>query len=93
MGDTCFRRGRSFRGSARRPDGEEIVEVEIYDCPKRFTGDAVAQGFWESVESGGIFGLQDNEFGGSIAPALAPASAVGGSPVMDHRPCRCPGRR
>jgi len=40
----------------------------------------------ESVEPGGIFGLQGDELADGIAPALSPAAAVGGAPVVDHRP-------
>jgi hypothetical protein len=61
--------------SAGRLDGEEIVEVEIDNGLERFTGGAVAQGFRESVEPGGILSLQGEEFGDCIAPALGPAAA------------------
>jgi hypothetical protein len=34
-----------------------------------------------------IFGLEGEQDGDSLVPALGTASAVGRSPVVDHRPC------
>jgi hypothetical protein len=63
--------------SARRIDGQQLVTVEFDDPLQRLSGSAVAQGFRESVEPGGIFGLQGDEFGAGVAPAAGPAAALG----------------
>jgi hypothetical protein len=65
--------------STRRLDGDKIIEVEIDDCLQRHSGGAVAQCFGESVEPGGIFDLQHEEFGKGSAPALRPGLAEGGT--------------
>jgi hypothetical protein len=65
--------------STRRLDGDKVVEVEFDDCLQRHPGGAVAQCFGESVEPGGIFGLQREEFGDGGAPALRPGLAEGGT--------------
>ena len=43
--------------SARRVDGEEVVEIKIDDRLQCFAGSAVAQGFREGIEPGGVLGL------------------------------------
>src|SRR6516164_11867442 len=72
--------------SARRIDRHQLVEIEFDDRLQHLAGAAVAQSLRESVEPGGIFGLQGDELADGIAPALSPAAAVGGAPVVDHRP-------
>jgi hypothetical protein len=52
----------------------------------RFAGSAIAQGFWESIEPIGIFGLQSNEHGDRVGPAPGAAAAISGVPVVDYRP-------
>jgi hypothetical protein len=63
--------------STRRLDGDKVVKVEFGDCLQRHPGGAVVQCFGESVEPGGMFGLQREEFGDGGAPALWPGSAGG----------------
>ena len=71
--------------SAGWNDGGQFVEVELDDGLQRRAGGAVAQGFRECIEPGGIFGLQSKEQVDRIAPAPGAAAAIGGSPVLDHR--------
>src|SRR5215472_7832248 len=59
--------------------------VEFDDCLQCVAGSAIAQGFRESVEPGGIFGLQGDEFSDGVAPAPGAAAAVGSTPVADRR--------
>ena len=71
-----------------RLDRFEFVEVELVDGLQGLGGGAVVKAVGQGLEPGPVFGLQSDEFGDGIAPALGPAAAVGGSPVMDDRPGR-----
>jgi len=51
-------------------DGELFVEVEIDDRLQRLVGSAVAHRFGNTVEPGGVLGLQRNQFSDCRKPAL-----------------------
>ena len=64
-----------------RLDRFEFVEVELVDGLQGLGGGAVVKAVGQGLEPGPVFGLQSDEFGDGIAPALGPAAAVGGSPL------------
>ena len=46
---------------------------------------ALTGGFGERLEPGEVFGLQRDEFGDRVMPALRPAAAIGRPTVSDDR--------
>ena len=48
-------------------------------------GGAIAGGFGKRLEPGAVLGLQRNQFGDCVVPALRPAAAIGRPTVSDHR--------
>src|SRR5215471_21745939 len=74
--------------AAWRQGGDQFVEVEIEDCLQCLAGSALLKVFGQRFEPLRVLALQDDEFGGGIAPALGAAASVGRWPVMDHRPGR-----
>src|SRR6266481_9126296 len=71
--------------AAWRLDRSELVEIQINNGLKRFAGGAVAGGFGERLEPGEVFGLQGDEFGDGVMPALRPAAAIGRPTVAHNR--------
>ena len=61
--------------AARGLDRAQLLEVEVNDHLQRLASDALAQGFRETVEPGGIFGLQCDQFSDGGTPALRPGTA------------------
>lgn len=70
----CF--GSIAAVAARRLDVGECGEVEIDDVLERLGGCAVAQAVGQGVEPGRVLGLQAEQFGDGVVPALRPAAAV-----------------
>lgn len=65
--------------------GEVIeIEIEIDDGLQGGGGGRVAKGVRQSFAPGGVFGLQGEQFGDGIAPALWSGAPVGGAPVSEH---------
>ena len=67
-------------------DRLEFFEVEVVDGLQRLGSSPLLKAVGQGLEPGPIFRLESDQGGDSVAPALGPASAVGGSTVMDHRP-------
>jgi hypothetical protein len=70
-----------------RLDCCEFVEVEVVDGLQRLGGGAFLKVVGQGLEPRPIFGLEGEQDADSLVPALGTASAVGRSPVVDHRPC------
>jgi hypothetical protein len=62
--------------AARELDGKDLAEVEVGNRLESLAGGAVAGGFGQGIEPGGIFGLQGDQLGYRSAPAPGPARAM-----------------
>jgi hypothetical protein len=71
--------------AAWRLDAEEIVEIELDDGLQGGAGGGVTQIVRQDVIPGGIFGLQGDQPGNSVVPALGARAPVGWPPVADDR--------
>jgi hypothetical protein len=70
--------GRSIASEAAwRLDAEEIVEIELDDSLQGDGGGGVAQIVRQDVIPGGVFGLQGDQPGDGVVPALCPGTPVG----------------
>ena len=69
----------------RRLDGEELVEIEIDDGLQRFAGGGFAQGPGQRLEPLRVVGLQGDQFGHGIAPALMTTAAIDWPAIADDR--------
>jgi hypothetical protein len=83
--------GNSFTSiaaiAARRFDAGEGVEIEIGDRLQRLGGGCVAKSIRQRFAPGGICGLQGEQFGDRVAPALWPCAPVDWPSVANDR-CR-----
>jgi hypothetical protein len=78
--------GRSIATEAAwRLDADEVVEIEIDNCLQGVAGGGVTQIVRQDVIPGGIFGLQGDQPGDRVVPALRPRAPVGWPPIADHR--------
>ena len=73
--------------SAWRFDVGEGVEIEVDDGLQGFGGGGVVQAFGQGVGPGGVVGLQREQFGDRVVPALGPGAAVGWPAVADRGTC------
>ena len=71
--------------TAWRHDGSEFVEVEFDNRLQRHGCGRVAEAVGQCVGPGGVFGLQGEQFGDGIAPALRPGAPIGWPSIADHR--------
>jgi hypothetical protein len=78
--------GRSIAAEATwRLDGDEIVKIEIDDGLQSGAGGGVTQIVRQDVIPGGVFGLQCDQPGDRVMPALRAGTPVGWAPVADDR--------
>ena len=77
----CF--GSVAAVAARRDDVGEGVEVEIDDVLKGLCGGAVAETVGHGVGPCGVFGLQGEQVGDGVVPALWAAAPVLGPAAAD----------
>ena len=66
-------------------DGGECLEVEIDDGLQGFGGGCVAEAVGQGVDPGGVVGLQRQQFGDGVAPALRPGASIGRAAVAACR--------
>src|SRR6266436_1437271 len=71
-----------------RFDRLEFVEIEVDDGLQRLGGGAILKALGQDLEPLAILALEGEQQSDGIAPAPGTASAVGRSPVVDHRPGR-----
>jgi hypothetical protein len=64
-------------------DDGEFIEIEFDDRQQSCSGWTVAKTVGQGVAPGGVFGLQGEQFGDGIAPALRPGASVGRSPIAE----------
>jgi len=57
-------------------DRGEVVEIEVDDGLKRLRRSTVAKAVGQGVGPGGILGLQGEQFGDGVTPALSSAASV-----------------
>ena len=69
--------------AARRDDRLEFREVEFGDGPQGLGCGGVAEPVGQGVVPGGEFGLQGEQFGDGVVPALWPGAPVGRPPIAD----------
>ena len=69
----------------RRLDGEELIEIEVDDSQQRFAGGGFAQGLGKRIEPLRVVGLQGDQFGHGVAPALMTTAAIDRPAVADDR--------
>src|SRR5271154_2211377 len=71
--------------TAWRHDVGEFIEIEIDNRLQSRGGRTVSEVVRKCVAPGGVFGLQGEQLGDGIAPALWPGASVGRSSIVDHR--------
>jgi hypothetical protein len=71
--------------AAWRLDADEVVEIEIDDGLQGDAGGGVTQIVRQDVIPGGVFGLQGDQSGNRVVPALSAGSPVGRPSVADYR--------
>ncbi len=70
--------------AAWRFDCGQGIEVEVDDGFEGGGGVRVAQGIGQSLAPGSVFGLQGEQLGDGVAPALWSGAPVGRAPVAEH---------
>ena len=73
--------------SARWDDFGEWFEVEFSDGLQRISGGTVAEAVGQGIVPGGILGLQGEQLGDGVAPALRSGAMVGRQTVADRGWC------
>jgi hypothetical protein len=68
-----------------RLDVGEDIKIEIDDGLESLGGGAVAKAVGQGVAPGGVFGLQGEQFGDSVAPSLRSGASIGRSAIADQR--------
>jgi hypothetical protein len=71
--------------AAWRLDRSDVVEIEIKDGLQGLAGGAITGGFGQRLEPSGVLGLQRQELGDGVMPALWPAAAIGRPTISDRR--------
>jgi hypothetical protein len=71
--------------AAWRLDRRDLVEIEIEDGLQGVAGGAITGGFGQRLEPVAVFGLQRDQFGDGVVPALRPAAAIRRPTVSDYR--------
>jgi hypothetical protein len=71
--------------AARGEDVGERLEVELNDGRQRLSGGAVGEGLGQGLMPCGVLGLQGEEFGDGVTPALGPGAPVLGPTITDDR--------
>jgi len=69
--------------SPRRIDVGEVGQVELDDGLQSLGGGGLSQSFGQGFGPGGVFGLQGEEFGDGVVPALGTGPPVGGPAIAD----------
>jgi hypothetical protein len=69
----------------RRLNGEELIEIEIGDGLQRLAGGGVTQRLGQRFEPLRVVGLQSDQFGHGVTPALMTAAAIDRPAVADDR--------
>ena len=62
--------------ATRRLDVGEDIKIEIGDGVQDLGGGAVAEAIWQGVAPGGVLGLQSEQFGDRVTPALRPGASI-----------------
>ncbi|HEY3797162.1 MAG TPA: hypothetical protein VGL58_02330, partial [Caulobacteraceae bacterium] len=65
-------------------DRGEVVEIEVDDGLKRLRRSTVAKAVGQGVGPGGILGLQGEQFGDGVTPALSSAASVRRLAIADR---------
>ena len=71
--------------AARRHDGGEFIEIKFHDGLQGRSGGGVAETVRHGVAPGGIFGLQGEQPGDQVVPALRAGAPVDWPPIADSR--------
>jgi hypothetical protein len=71
------------QASQWRHDRCEVGEIEIDDRLEGDVGRGVAEAVGQDIMPGGVVGLQREQLGDGVAPALRAAAPVGRSVIMD----------
>jgi hypothetical protein len=69
--------------AARRDDRLEFCQVEFSDGPQCLGCGGVAEPVGQGIEPGNEFGLQGEQLGDGIVPALWPGTPVGWPPIAN----------
>ena len=69
--------------AARRDDRLKLAQVEFGNGPQGLGRGGVAQPVGQGVVPGGVFGLQGEQFGDDVVPALWPGAPVGRPPIAN----------
>ena len=64
-------------------DVGEVGEIEVDDGLERLGRGGLAQRVWQPIGPGSVFGLQGEQLGDGVVPALRPAAAVGRPAIAD----------
>ena len=64
-------------------DAGEVGHVEIDNGLQGFGRGGLTQSVWQSVSPGGVVGLQREEFGDGVVPALGTGPAIGRPAIAD----------
>src|SRR5271166_3596646 len=80
--------GRSIASVASRwYDGDELIEIQIDDGLQGRGGGSVAEAIRQDVVPGGVFGLQGEQPGDQVVPALRAGAPVDWPPASDDGCC------
>src|SRR5208282_3652309 len=70
---------------SRWHDGDELIEIQIEDGLQGRSGGSVAEAIRQDVVPGGVFGLQGEQPGDQVVPALRAGAPVDCPPIADGR--------
>ena len=70
--------------TARRHDGDELIEIQINDGLQSCGGSGVAEIIRQAVVPGGVFGLQGEQSGDQVIPVLRAGAPVDRPPIADE---------
>ena len=70
--------------TARRRDSRQRIEIEFSNGLERVGGRRAAQRLWQGFKPGGVGGLERQQFGNRVVPALKERLHL---PVREQHPC------